>query len=105
MQHVRHQLTGAAPPGIPTNYLQQPEDGRPYWSGTGVPVIGVAQFPPGPSGLLIPVTAASGPAPMDAIAVFNHATIHHERQQARGCVATFEQTRRYATSCNSPAAP
>jgi hypothetical protein len=33
LQHVRQQLTGAAPPGIPTNYLQQPEDGRPYWSG------------------------------------------------------------------------
>jgi hypothetical protein len=70
LQHVRRQLIGAEPPGIPTGYLHQPEDGRPYWSGTGVPVIGASTFAPTSSGLLVPTAVATGPAPIDAMVVY-----------------------------------
>jgi hypothetical protein len=70
LQRLRHQFAGAEPPGLPTGYLQQPEDGRLYWSGTSVPVIGASQFARTSAGLYAPAGTAAGPAPIDAMAVF-----------------------------------
>jgi hypothetical protein len=70
LQRLRRQLAGGEPPGLPTGYLQQPDDGRLFWSGTAVPVIGAAQFARTSSGLYVPAGAAAGPAPIDAMAVY-----------------------------------
>lgn len=70
LQRLRRQLAGGEPAGLPTGYLQQPDDGRLFWSGTAVPVIGAAQFARTSSGLYVPAGAAAGPAPIDAMAVY-----------------------------------
>jgi hypothetical protein len=70
LRRLRHQLTGGEPPGVPTGYLHQPEEGRLLWAGTAVPVIGAARFAQASSGLYVPAAAAAGPAPFDAMAVY-----------------------------------
>jgi hypothetical protein len=70
LQRLRQQFVGAEPPDLPTGHLQQPEEGRLYWTGTLAPVIGAAQFTLSPAGLYVPAGAAAGPAPIDAMAVF-----------------------------------
>jgi len=70
LQRLRQQFVGAEPPDLPTGYLQQPEEGRLYWSGTSAPVIGAAQFTLSSDGLYVPAGAEAGPAPIDAMAVF-----------------------------------
>jgi hypothetical protein len=70
LQRLRHQVAGAEPPDLPTGYLQQPEEDRLYWSGTSVPVVGAPHFARTSAGLYAPAGAATGPAPIDAMAVF-----------------------------------
>lgn len=70
LQRLQRQLTGGEPPGVPTGYLQRPEDGRLLWSGTAAPVIGAIQLTRTASGLYVPASAAAGPAPIDAMAVY-----------------------------------
>jgi hypothetical protein len=69
-ERLPQQFVGAERPDLPTGYLQQPEEGRLYWSGTLARVIGVAQFTLSSSRAVRAGRAAAGPAPVDAMAVF-----------------------------------
>src|SRR6266542_261645 len=70
LERLRHELASQEPAELRRAYIARPEAGRPVWPGTTVPRLGVIPITQTPSGLTVPASAVSGPAPIDAMSVY-----------------------------------
>ncbi len=70
LERLRQELASQEPAELRRAYIARPEAGRPVWPGTTVPRLGVIPITQTPSGLTVPASAVSGPAPIDAMSVY-----------------------------------
>ncbi len=79
LERLQQELASQEPAELRRAYLARLEEGRLVWPGTTVPRLGVITVTQTPSGLTVPASAVSGPAPIDAMSVYLTSTNVIER--------------------------
>jgi hypothetical protein len=79
LERLQQELASQEPAELRRAYLARLDDGRLVWPGTTVPRLGVISITQTPSGLTVPASAVSGPAPIDAMSVYLTSTNVIER--------------------------
>jgi hypothetical protein len=70
LQRLQRVLASQEPAELRRAYLSRFEEGRLVWPGTTVPHLGVIPAAQTASGLIVPASAVTGPAPIDAMATY-----------------------------------
>jgi hypothetical protein len=70
LQRLQRDLASQEPAELRHAYLARFEEGRLVWPGTTVPRLGVIPAAQTASGLIVPASAATGPAPIDAMSTY-----------------------------------
>jgi hypothetical protein len=70
LQRLQHDLASQEPAELRQAYLARFEEGRLVWPGTTVPHLGAIPAAQTASGLIVPASAVTGPAPIDAMSTY-----------------------------------